>query len=319
MPITAMLQYIIILLDDKSVSFCHYDNSMAERTPIGIETLKNAVVWAMKQNLNVQFVYSDNELPEKFARVISSVDHINIMPSDFNADVTVLEEWTNDHFLLPENADTILVIKASFKGLYEHRKGISNILRKVKRLNIEIKNVEEFRDEDSTEYSTFLDDLSQTIVEEFLKGRAPQLNLLTDRLMLERMNNCDAGVRSITLAPNGKFYICPAFYYENPQDDVGDLTTGPNILNKQLLQLDHAPLCRMCDAFQCKRCVWMNRRLTLDVNTPSHQQCVVAHLERNATRRLQKKMIEKGIVLEDAGEIPELEYLDPFNKYCKWK
>jgi CXXX repeat peptide maturase len=89
--------------------------------------------------------------------------------------------------------------------------------------------------------------------------------------------------------------------------------------NQQLMRLDHAPICRHCDAYQCKRCVWMNQKLTLDLNTPSHQQCVVAHVERNASRHLQKLLNEKDIRLSNNQEIKEINYLDPFNNYKQWK
>lgn len=133
------------------------------------------------------------------------------------------------------------------------------------------------------------------------------------------MNNCNAGGSNITLAPNGCFYLCPAFYYDNPDDTIGDLERGVEIKNQQLLDLSHAPICRACDAYHCKWCIWMNSRLTLDANTPSHQQCVVAHLERNASRRLQQKMAEKGIRLNPSHEIRETDYLDPFDIVNRWK
>jgi len=126
--------------------------------------------------------------------------------------------------------------------------------------------------------------LKNTVKEAFVQGLLPQINLLTDRILLDKMNNCNAGIENITLAPNGKFYVCPAFYLENENDSVGDLVTGINIKNKYLYQLQNAPLCRKCDAYQCKRCVWLNRKTTREVNTPSHEQCVVAHIERNAGR-----------------------------------
>lgn len=67
---------------------------------------------------------------------------------------------------------------------------------------------------------------------------------------------------------------------------IGDLQNGMNIKNSQLYKLDYAPLCRQCDAYQCKRCIWLNRKMTYEVNTPSHEQCVMGHLERNASRNL---------------------------------
>ena len=57
----------------------------------------------------------------------------------------------------------------------------------------------------------------------------------------------------------------------------------------------------------------MNRRTTLEVNTPSHEQCVVAHIERNASRRLLESIREVGTFMPDR-DIPEIDYLDPFEK-----
>ena len=158
-----------------------------------------------------------------------------------------------------------------------------------------------------------------TIWRYFSVGKGVQLNLSETGLMLTEMNNCGAGDSNVTLAPNGKFYFCPAFYYEDEGQSVGDLKSGLDIKNPQLLRLDHAPICRKCDAYQCRRCIWMNKRLTLDANTPSHQQCVVAHLERNASRYLQMKLNGAGIRLANSQSIEELTELDPFNIVNRWK
>jgi CXXX repeat peptide maturase len=99
---------------------------------------------------------------------------------------------------------------------------------------------------------------------------------------------------------------------ENENDFVGDLTTDLNIKNKQLYKIEYAPLCRICDAYQCKRCVWLNRKTTMEVNTPSHEQCVVAHLERNASRELLSEL--KPLYTEfPFKEIEKINYLDPFD------
>jgi CXXX repeat peptide maturase len=133
------------------------------------------------------------------------------------------------------------------------------------------------------------------------------------------MNNCNAGVSNVTLAPNGCFYLCPAYYYDDEANIVGTPKDGLKIRNQQLLKLDHAPLCRQCDAYQCKRCIWQNQHLTLDANTPSHQHCVVAHVERNASRAFLIKLKENGITLRGSHEIEEIDYLDPFKILNRWK
>ena len=51
-----MLQYLIILLDDTSTSYCHYENNKTKRQLISIEDLKAGIYYAMKENLMIQFV-----------------------------------------------------------------------------------------------------------------------------------------------------------------------------------------------------------------------------------------------------------------------
>lgn len=165
----------------------------------------------------------------------------------------------------------------------------------------------------------------------YVSGQYPQINILTDRVFVSQMNNCDAGNTNITIAPDGRFYVCPAFYYEKAENEfmglggpkespfsIGDLTNGLDIKNKQLYKIDHAPLCKTCDAFQCKRCVWLNRKMTYEVNTPSHEQCVIAHLERNASRKLLQNLKDKVSIMKDIEQIKEINYLDPFDVRKVW-
>lgn len=316
-----MLQYLIILLDETSVSYCHYKThpKHGEGSLIPLETLRAGIVFAMKENLNIQIVYPERELPAEYAEVIESIDHTKIKPEmqASEADVLVLTEWKRE---IPDTVEgSTCIIHSSRQELKNHSGKVKELLCKVARLNVALTDVETFKDEEIEDYQSLLEELIDALIEQFKVGRIVQLNLLTDRLLLTEMNNCGAGDTNVTLAPNGKFYLCPAFYYENSEDNVGSLKDGLIIRNRQLLRLDHAPICCHCDAWQCKRCVWMNSRLTLDANTPSHQQCVVAHIERNASRNLLKKLHEQGIRINGTHDINEIHYLDPFNNYKQWK
>ena len=311
-----MLTYLVILLDDASTSYCHYEVRKQAHNLISIENLRQGIVWAMKENLNIQFVYPDYELPEEYLKAIESIDHTKIMPSANceEADVIVLNGWDDT-----VNEGSTCIIRTSREDLAKHMATAKEWLKKVNRLNIVLTDTEAFKDSDIDNYAVLLDELSDCIADMYANNRQVQVNLLTDRLLLTEMNNCNAGDNNITLAPNGCFYLCPAFYFDDKEDCIGNLKDGIDIKNQQLLRLDHAPLCRQCDAYQCKRCIWMNQRLTLDANTPSHQQCVIAHIERNASRNLLAKLKERGIMLRDNHEIKEIDYLDPFNILNRWK
>ena len=278
--------------------------------------LKAGIRFAMKENLNIQFVYPDYKLPVEYLEAIESIDHSKVIPSTCcdEDDVVVLGGWDGEVL-----QGSTCIIHTNRDGLANHLSVVRGWLNTINRLNIVLTDVEVFKDDAVDSYRNTLESLADIIVVCYKSGRFVQLNLLTDRLQLTGMNNCNAGVSNITLAPNGRFYLCPAFYYDNEEDSVGDLKKGLDVKNQQLLRLDHAPLCRQCDAYQCKRCVWQNQHLTLDANTPSHQQCVMAHVERNASRQLLAKLKDNGVTLRGSHEIEEIDYLDPFNILNKWK
>ena len=314
-----MIQYIVILLDDTSTSFCLYTNEKADRRLIPLQTLKDGICYAMKENLNIQFVYPNYKLPKEYLAAIDSIDHTDIYPAEMsdNADVVVFDSLiaAKDHVFKEEVAYLIRTDKVS---LFNEYKIIGEILDKVTRLNIVITDIETFTEDDFMAYKSLLSNLAERVEQIYVSGKSPQLNLLTDRIMLEKMNNCGAGDTSVTLAPDGKFYVCPAFYLSADGYTIGDMVNGLEIKNSQLYRLDHAPLCRRCDAWQCKRCIWMNRKTTLEVNTPSHEQCVVAHLERNASRKLLIDIRKHGKFMSGSEDIKEIDYLDPFDVKEEW-
>ena len=91
-----MLQYLVILLDDTSTSFCHYTVSKTDKRLIPLDTLKTGIFFAMKENLSVQFVYPNYSLPKEYMEAIDSVDHYNIMPAsimDSSSDAVVIDGW----------------------------------------------------------------------------------------------------------------------------------------------------------------------------------------------------------------------------------
>lgn len=308
-----MLQYLVILLDDTSASFCHYKNKNTVHRLMPIETLRQGIRFGMMENLMIQFVYPDYELPQEHAEIIESIDHSKIKPICIGADVVVL----NGIFYV--DTDAPIVLRISKKDLVCNVDALIEMMDKTSRLNIVLTDVESFSDDDFVDYKYVLERLSKKIEQMYVTGKSPQLNLLTDRMMLKEMNNCGAGDTTITLAPNGKFYVCPGFYCDDKSECIGDLENGLDIKNKQLYQLDHAPICSHCDAYQCKRCIWLNRKTTLEVNTPSHEQCVMAHLERNASRELLRSIRKHGTFLPEQEDINEIDYLDPFNNRDDWQ
>lgn len=326
-----MLQYLIVLLDDTSVSYCYYQNDKVKRNLIPINVLKNGIKYAMLENLTIQFVYPEYSLPDEYNDIIETIDHCKIIPSTCidsklrkDADVVVFSDWTGMLFY-PFIQGQSYILRTSKLDFFDRFLSLKEVLSKVSRLNVVFTDIETFGERDFKKYEEILTSLSSIVEQMFVDGKSPQLNLLTDRMVLSEMNNCNAGENNITLAPDGKFYVCPAFYnlpaidgHESTMGDIcnkgyniGNIHDGLDIKNPQLYKLAYAPICRNCDAYQCKRCILLNRKMTYEVNTPSHEQCVVAHLERNASRELLLNIRKNGTFLPDK-EITEIDYLDPF-------
>ena len=243
--------------------------------------------------------------------MIDTIDHADIKHLE-NSDVVVFNG-------LRELCDTkalSIVIRISKEELFEAYDRIVLFLKPHRHISIVITDIDKFTSEDFNKYQTFLSNLSLYAEKLTLENKMPQISILTDRMALSSMNNCNAGDESITIAPNGKFYVCPAFYYDDENDSVGSLSDGLQIKNDQLYKLAYAPICRRCDAYHCRRCVWLNRKTTLEVNTPSHEQCVISHIERNCGRDLLNKIRKHGDFLPGT-DIKEIDFLDPFDNLIK--
>ena len=307
-----MMQYLVVLLDDMSVAYCHADNPFIKGRLMPLDVLKKTILFGMKENLMIHFILPPFELPIEYYQVMNTIDHIKVgaYTSGNRIDVCVYD-------CIPQTIENDnVVIRISVKSFISNVHLLSCLIDKSKRLTINFKDIEEFEDSNIKEYQDALKFLANEYIKLRYERKPININIISDRLGLQEMNSCNAGISNVTVSPDGKFYLCPAFFYDDVFSknyhsmSIGDLKSGINIINKHLLDLKNAPICRICNAYQCKRCVWLNSKLTLEINTPSHQQCVMANVEHNITCEL----IEK-IVFSESVEVLKLSHnniLDPF-------
>ena len=242
--------------------------------------LEAGILFAMKQNLMIQFVYPDYEIPTEYQKTIETIDHHNIAPQRLklkNTDAIVFDgcDLPNDF----ADEEKILVVRTSKTDFFTNYKKIIPCIGKVKRLNVVLTDIETFTENDFSLYKERLEFFKNAVKEIFIQRNFLQFNLLTDRILLDKMNNCNAGVENISLAPNGKFYICPAFYLEDETDSVGNLANGLNIKNKQLYKLDYAPtLHSVWNASVDKGCIPMSMGCTKCTNNAKKHSSFFAPL-----------------------------------------
>lgn len=303
------------MIDDTAPSFCHYQTRDSRNGFLTLEQFQKGILYARKNNLSVLVLHPPYSLSEKYEQYISANADSLIVPNNISDDTD------GDIVLFPRLSavtkgikDKNVILRISPKDFNNSEDAIIQLLMNNKRVSVFVDNIEYITEAELLEYKKTLIHLVDPIVKLASKGIFHQLNLITDLLMLSQMRNCNAGIEHITLAPNGKFYICPGFYYEDCSDYLcGDCEQGIKIKNVQLLQYDHAPICRHCDAYQCQRCLWLNKKMTQEINTPSHEQCVMSHLERLASRDLYLQLQQYRIRTPfKINYINKINYLDPF-------
>ena len=305
-----MLKYLMVVLCDESISYCHYHSCNKGNGLMPVDVLQKGIIFAMKNDLRVHLIYPYKPLPTEYDSIIKSFKSTKIKPytASEQIDIAVVNGVSEfEKVTFTKN----VICRIDKNELFDKQDILCKCFNKSERTNLVMTDIETFKQDDFDRYKDFLQNIPQSV--DIAKHK---VNVLSDRLEITSMNNCNAGVNNITLAPNGKFYVCPGFYYSNDCESVGDINTGVDIKNKRLYKLEYAPICSHCDAFHCKRCVWLNQQTTLEVNTPSHEQCVVSHLERNATKEWLHQINDTKY---NNIKIKELSYLDPFDEYKKWQ
>jgi len=185
---------------------------------------------------------------------------------------------------------------------------VKEILPFTSRININLLDVES--NFDIVKYEEQLKILNGILLDYIVQDRPREIRQLTDRIFMNKMNNCFAGEKNITFAPDGRFYFCPAFYFNENLNLDYERT-------KKLTFLSNAPACDNCDAYHCDRCVYKNYLGTGELNTPTKIQCKIAHLEKKYSAELLKMLKERNVPGFHNFDIPLSDYDDPLEKLAQ--
>jgi CXXX repeat peptide maturase len=313
-----MLKYVNVLLSDNAVSFCHYENKNSGGNKcISKELIKNIIDYCQTQNLFVNYIFPKDNIPFEILDKIEKTEHIKIAPynSSVNADVVIITPPEIMGKRLPDNFDKkIIIIKIKKTEIVIIAELLEQLAYKYLKITLVLTDVELYNEEDIAAYSRELEKTEIFLFQQYkdVKESLPEINFITDIWFAKQMNNCNAGIDHYTFAPDGNFYICPAFYLYGGKN-IGNLSEI-NVKNQRLFSLENAPICNVCDAFHCKRCVYLNNLLTEEFNTPSSQQCRLAHIERECSRKLLERLKKVNPLFMQIPPINIIDYNDPIEK-----
>jgi len=303
---------LVFLLSDDYVTYCSNKNSSSSITKMDNDTIKKGLDFAHQNNLRPVFVHSSSANSFEDVPYYKYFNILHIIPAQYyNAiqgkELILVFDKDNITLEVPLQEYVILNVEQSEIGkLAEY---VTTLFNKTNRINLNILGFN--KDFNYSLYKEELIRIGHYIVQKIENAEGvKEINVLTDILLVNEHDHCGAGDKSITLAPNEKFYICPAFYMENTQNTVGDLDKGKNIPNEQLYSFKFAPLCNACDTYQCENCVYKNKKYTNEVNVSPSFQCKKSHTERAISLQLQTAL-EKEVSLTHYME--NVEYSDPYD------
>jgi CXXX repeat peptide maturase len=300
--------YLQIITSDNITPHCNYKNNAKMNNVMSNEIFNKGIFFAENNGFIPVILGHEKglQLNSTYLKILSSKEVDKT--SDEN-NITVFNNNLENISILNSNC-ILLINRDNIQNLYDF---VFKLSKKSERINIILKEIEYYSSSDLERYENQLDKIKQLVYESYKMENPIEINVLTDILNCSQMSNCGAGLNTFALAPNGKIYICPAFYFDNPVNCIGDLDNGINFDFHNLLRLDNAPICQNCDSYHCKRCVYLNRKLTNEFNTPPKIQCQLSHIERKKSKELQEMLGTDKFSLF-TNILNEVDYLDPFEK-----
>lgn len=302
------------ILDSNYTSFCNMVNpNLVEKEVMGKDILEKGLIYAREHFLSPVFIHSSKKFDFNEFDFLKKYTVEHIISAKFYNESSNLKNrllvFNEDDVYLPINdlKNSILLIDET--RLNKLDDVINVLIKKVDRINIVIQNLS--RKFNLSIYQRELDKIKITLISENkISNKNKQLNILTDNLFLDTHNNCKAGDRTITLAPNGCLYICP-LYYSCEKSSIGSLDTGlSEFKNSHLYKMENSPLCRGCKNYQCMNCIYLNENTTREVNVSPSFQCKKASLEKKISGELVNETNNYVV-----SNFEEPKTLDPINDF----
>lgn len=285
---------LYFILSSDYLSDCSYYNKGKRMEKMSAEMIRAGLEYAEKNFFRPVFLYGTKSRKIEEYEEYDILHRIPIESYKFyenklkNVNYQIIVTPSKIHFLDDIKKQDNIIFNIRQEELGELGNLITLLLDKVDRINVNIQNLS--REFSLGEYEKQLEYCVEKLVElYYVTGSLKEINIITDLLFIKKHEMCDKGEDSVAIAPDGKLYICPAFYSEN-LFPIGDIEAGMTIKNENLYTYKYMPLCQSCDAYQCENCKWLNYKNTKEVNISPQFQCMKAQIERKASYNLQNKL-----------------------------
>lgn len=296
---------VYLLLADNYVTFCHYKNNrIMQSTKIEQRTLDDCLKYCYDNFFQPVLVHPKDEVMQVESKWLEEMESVHIVSADLyqkelklpGSILYVFNEKNVD--IEVEELDNC-ILNLSVKNVAQLAKCVEKLWDKIKRINVNLLELDLGLDEE--EYKNQLISICSMLNQRFSER---EINVLTDLQYLETYDNCKAGERTFVMDMKGQLYNCVGLFEEQLEEMIGTATEGViNQKDRHLYTIDYQPLCQHCDTYQCRNCIYLNKKVTREVNVSPSVQCRKSYIERSVIKEyLQMPEKEEKIVYIDPIE-----------------
>jgi CXXX repeat peptide maturase len=312
---------IYVICNSDFPSICEYATNKEIKTAnISDETLNKVIDFCETNNFVPIFCGCTNLPKDYYAYQIVSFEDILSHKCRFHENyftqvlLQVEDEIRIDLLTACVNLSNIIV---SYKA--SQLEALSRLIIKLFNLfpqisiNITMRQIDIVPEKYIERYNDFLKEMLNVIHKGWAEKKYFTLNVLTHELFANTNRSCGAGKNTYTMSPDGNIYLCPGFYYNDPENTVGSIDLGIRNVYSKYCDMDNAPLCNGCDIKHCSRCIFKNKIGTGEYHIPTEIQCVISHMEYNFSRQLTDRIKSDiaSVPFEYNEKLRRLEDYDP--------
>jgi len=169
---------------------------------------------------------------------------------------------------------------------------VSTLLNRCPVVSVRHPELLQYDDSDLMVYRDQLFQVGQWLVDRHDAWCSYHVDCLTDHFQPSHIGECGAGIGSLAIGPTGEIYLCPAAL-RGGMPSYGHILGDLKIPNRSLLTKEFSLPCGRCEAFHCRRCVYLNKCGTMEFCVPPKNACRIGHLEREVQVWLTQELIQK--------------------------
>lgn len=309
-------KHLYFILADDAVEYCNYYNKNNVNF-MNYEVLNKGLDFASNNFYRPVLLHSNRTGEIEYNKVTKYKDKIDIYPIERESEMDKelgYPVYSSKNIQLDSNkAICVLNVEENEVNILDEL--VIKLLDKFQRVNINLRVTNNNYALDV--YKEKLRIISDILLNYYERGIVKEVNKITDVLLLDEMDNCNFGIDNYALAPNGKVYICPAFYYNNPDDYICSIGEEIKFPDSHLLDISRSKFCSECKIYSCNRCIYDNKKRTREYPIPSSIQCKISAIEYSISCDFMKKAEDKKLQLPEFNKIDELGYEDIIEKVQK--